>query len=79
MKVEICLYASLSSRLPKETDGNCFTTDINENTSIGTILSDLNIRPDEPKLILVNGIHSKLDGSLKEGDRLAVFPPIAGG
>ena len=53
--------------------------DIDENTSIGTILSDLNIGPDEPKLILVNGIHSKLDGSLKEGDRLAVFPPIAGG
>lgn len=79
MKVEICLYASLSSRLPKEANGNCFTQDLDENTTIGTILSDLNIGPNEPKLLLVNGIHSKLEASLKEGDRLAVFPPIAGG
>jgi sulfur-carrier protein len=79
MKVEICLYASLSSRLPEKSNGNCFIKDIDENTTIGTILSGLNIRPDEPKLILVNGIHSKPEASLKEGDRLAVFPPIAGG
>ena len=79
MKVEICLYASLSSRLPEEADGNCFTKDLNENTTIETILRDLNIGPHEPKLILVNGIHSKLEASLKDGDHLAVFPPIAGG
>jgi molybdopterin converting factor small subunit len=43
------------------------------------VLDKLNIAEDEPKIIFLNGIHAKPDDRLKEGDRLAVFPPIAGG
>ncbi len=79
MKVKVCLYASFSSRLPEGAEGNCFPMEIDQAQSIGSILSGLNIGLGEAKLILVNGIHSKPEASLKEGDRLAVFPPIAGG
>lgn len=79
MKIEVCLYAFLSSRLPEGTEGNCFEMEIDESQSIGAILRGLNIGPDEPKLILVNGVHSKQEAYLKEGDHMAVFPPILGG
>jgi molybdopterin converting factor small subunit len=31
------------------------------------------------KLIFLNGIHAKDNEVLKDGDRLGVFPPVAGG
>ncbi|MBC7114436.1 MAG: sulfur-carrier protein [Archaeoglobi archaeon] len=29
--------------------------------------------------IMVNGIHSELQKELREGDEIAIFPPVAGG
>jgi molybdopterin converting factor small subunit len=30
-------------------------------------------------MILINGLHADEDTTLKEGDLLALFPPLAGG
>jgi molybdopterin converting factor small subunit len=32
-----------------------------------------------PKIILVNGIHGTKGQTLKEGDVVSIFPPVAGG
>jgi len=39
----------------------------------------LKIGLEVPKIIFLNGLHAGFDDVLKNGDRLAVFPPIAGG
>jgi molybdopterin converting factor small subunit len=48
-------------------------------TSIRELLDQLNIGIDEPKVMFINGVHARLDDIIKDGDRVAIFPPIAGG
>lgn len=43
------------------------------------VLDVLNIAHDEVAIYLINGRHSKLDAPLKDGDILAIFPPVGGG
>ena len=79
MKIELILYASLACHLPAERTGNSCVLEINEGSTVGDALASLNIPEDTPRILFVNGRHTKTDQSLAEGDRLAVFPPIAGG
>jgi sulfur carrier protein ThiS len=79
MKVELCLYASLSSFLPENTRGNSCITEIGEGMTVRQLLAEVGLPENLPKLIFLNGLHAKYDDVLKSGDRLAVFPPIAGG
>ncbi|MBR6755576.1 MAG: MoaD/ThiS family protein [Peptococcaceae bacterium] len=43
------------------------------------ILDELKIPHEEVAITLINGRHSKLDTSLKDGDLVAIFPPVGGG
>ena len=79
MKVELRLFASLTSYLPDGTAGHSCVREMDEGATIGELLEELKIPPHLPAIILVNGIHAEEDQALKDGDRLAVFPPIAGG
>ena len=79
MKVELRLYASLTRYLPEKRDGHVGILEIEPGTPIRDLLSKLNIPPEIPKIIFLNGVHAKGDEILKEGDRLGVFPPVAGG
>jgi len=35
--------------------------------------------PDQPRITFVNGRHADESAELQEGQRLAIFPPVAGG
>lgn len=39
----------------------------------------LNIRPEDLKLIFVNGVHAEPDRILNDGDRVAFVPAVGGG
>ena len=54
-------------------------TEIREGTTVSQLLENLNVPPNRIKLIFLNGIHANGDEVLKNGDRLGVFPPVAGG
>jgi len=43
------------------------------------ILKRLDVPLDKVKVIFLNGVHGKGEEILKEGDRVGVFPPVAGG
>jgi molybdopterin synthase sulfur carrier subunit len=79
MKILLCLYASLTSYLPENAHGNACTIEVPEGFAVREILGQLKINVEVPKIIFLNGIHASLDDIVKNGDRLAVFPPIAGG
>jgi len=80
MKIELKLYASLGKYMPQalleKTQGYI---EIGEGTTIKALLENLKVPLETVKLIFVNGVHAKDDDVLKEGDRLGVFPPVAGG
>ena len=79
MKVELRLFASLTRYLPDGGGGNSRIIDIDGGLKITEMLDQLQVPEDRRAVILLNGIHANGDEPLKEGDRIGVFPPIAGG
>ena len=79
MKIEVRLFASLKGYLPQDSDGNTCVLDIEEGSAVGRILASLKIPAELPKIIFLNGVHARGNEVLKDGDRLGVFPPVAGG
>ena len=45
----------------------------------GEVVDVLGIPREEVAICLINGFHSKLEDSIKDGDVLALFPPVGGG
>ena len=43
------------------------------------VLDILQIPYEEVAIYLINGMHSALDAPIKDGDVLAIFPPVGGG
>ncbi len=78
MKVELRLYASLSVYVSNP-GRNDLTVDIEAGTTVMDLLDRFKVPPDSVKIIFLNGVHAGGDEILKEGDRVGVFPPIAGG
>lgn len=74
MKVEVRLFATFRNGRWKTK-----IMDFEDGTSIKDVLLNLNIRYDALGIALVNGKHSDIDETLKDGDVLALFPPIGGG
>ena len=79
MKIELRLYASLASLLPDSGSGSPGDFEIQEGATVNEVLESLKVPQDIPKIIFLNGVHAEGHAVLKQGDRLAVFPPIAGG
>ena len=73
------LYASLASHMPEKTDGNAWNMEISESTTVAELLQHLKVPADAVKIIFLNGVHARGDEILKQGDRVGVFPPVAGG
>ena len=79
MKIEVQLYATLSQYLPKGAEKRRATMEFIDGTTVGKVLDQLGIPREHPNMVLVNGIHAQDDAPIKDGDVLAVFPPLAGG
>ncbi len=80
MKIQLTLFASLARFLPNpEGAGFPKLVEIEEGTTIETLLDHLKIPREQPKIIFLNGMHAEGTAVLKEGDRLGIFPPVAGG
>lgn len=52
---------------------------LDNNLSVIEVLCLLNIKKEELAFFLLNGIDATYETELKEGDVLALFPPVAGG
>ena len=74
MKVKIKLFAILRNYGPEEQEA-----ELPENATLEDAIHLLKLPNRIPLLKIVNGEHRNLKHSLKEGDEIALFPPIAGG
>jgi molybdopterin converting factor small subunit len=79
MMIELKFYASLASYMPGSSEGGSGMVEIEEGVTVRKLLERLKVPSDKIKLIFINGIHAGGDEPLKDGDRLGVFPPVAGG
>lgn len=53
--------------------------DLQEDSRVLDVLQPLNITPEEIAICLVNGQNTNEQHVLKNGDTLALFPPVGGG
>ena len=79
MKIEVNLYATLKKYMKNETGGKSSAIDLEEGVCVKDVIQKLKIPADLVKLIFINGVHAKIDTTLKDGDRLGLFPPVGGG
>lgn len=83
MKITMKLYASLGAHLPANAVRNEVVIDVADGTSILEILDGHNVPRESCHLVLLNGVFQapfeRSEPRLKDGDHLAVWPPVAGG
>jgi len=78
MKVDVALFASLSSFHALGGSGHTRTYELPEGTKISDVIETLGL-PNQPRIVFVAGRHAEEERELHDGDRLAIFPPVAGG
>ncbi len=79
MQIEIRLFATLASYADHgdlDSDG-CLS--IEGPATIRDALLRLGVPEQDIKLVFLNGVGASLDSSLKDKDRVGIFPPIGGG
>lgn len=80
MKIEVRLFAALSRHLPAGTTGKSAVLEVAEGVRLVELIRQLGIAPELAHLTLLNGVHQReTDVPLREGDVVAIFPPVAGG
>lgn len=83
MKITFKLFATLSDYLPADAVRNQATLTLPENSSVGSVIAEYQLPEKLVHLVLVNGNFIapsvRQQHILKDGDTLAIWPPVAGG
>ena len=81
ISVTVKIHHGFKKFLPADIKtGEPFDIALENNTAVGDLLRDkIKLPLDMPKLILINGLHSKEQQTLKGGDKVSLFMPMAGG
>jgi len=84
MRITLKLYASLTQYLPADArTSNRVQLDVPEGSTIAQVVEPYNLPPKLVHLVLINGVFvapaDRGKPLLKEGDVLAIWPPVAGG
>ncbi len=83
MKISVKLNARFTRYLPADAVDNGADIEIDQFSSIESVLLKLNLPLKECRLVLLNGEYSppaeRATHLLNEGDHIAVWPPLAGG
>ena len=84
MQVTLKLYATLTDYLPPASRAqNLVRLDVEEGTTVSAVVAPFNLPSRLTHLVLVNGVfvprEARESRVLREGDVLAIWPPIAGG
>ena len=80
IRVEARLYATLRKYDPGGKVGEALVRELAEGTTVQKLLEkELGVPPGEVKTVFVNGLSRSFDYVLADGDRVGIFPPVAGG
>ena len=72
--IEVRLFATL-----REGRGKVQMLNAADFPDAGSIIRYLDIPAEEVAILLINGFHKKPEDTVKDGDVVALFPPVGGG
>ncbi len=73
--IQLKLFAALAPLSPENAD----RVPIEPGISVNELLDRLDVPTVKVHLIFINGIKGSLDTQLNGGERVGIFPPVAGG
>lgn len=73
--IQLKLFAALTPFAPENAD----RYPIEPGISVKKLLATLNVPITKVHLIFINGVKGSLDTPLSGGERVGIFPPVAGG
>lgn len=79
MQIEVRLYATFRDLLPEGPESFSTKRDVAEGTRVGELCRMLGIPENMPKIVVISGRIVDEAYTLKDGDVVSIFPPIAGG
>ena len=83
MKITLKLFAGLSEYLPEGAYRNSVEVSLEREQTISQVIEAFEVPAEQAHLVLVNGVYcappDRDQSKLKEGDTLAIWPPVAGG
>jgi len=72
--IEVRLFATF-----REGRDKVSLLDTKDFKNAGEIIDHFRIPREEVAILLINGLYSTVDAPVKDGDVLAIFPPVGGG
>ncbi len=72
--IEVRLFATL-----REGREKIIMLESDKFETVSKVLEHFNIEQEEIAICLINGMHKTVGDSIKDGDILALFPPVGGG
>lgn len=79
MNVRLFVNAGLRDFVDGYDPAAGLAVDVPEGTTARGLCERVKVPAEKVKLVFVNGRHGDWDAELREGDRITLFPPIAGG
>jgi len=73
--IQLKLFAGLAPFAPENSD----RVPIESGVSVEELLRQLNIPGEKAHLIFINSVKCSLASQLQGGERVGIFPPVAGG
>lgn len=79
MRVDVRLYATFVKYAPTQRAGDPFDVEVEDSASLTDLIHKLGIPEADVHLAIVNGriLHDRTL-TLRNGDRVALFPPVGG-
>lgn len=83
LEIEVKLFSILTNFLPHTARGNAFSVNVEVGTNIKSIIKQVKIPSEQIGIVVLNGEKINLEQlvceTLKEEDKISIFPPLAGG
>lgn len=83
MKITLELFASLMQLLPEGSSLHATTLEVEESTTLNEVIDQMKIPRELAHIVLINGEFKCGDDRdvpwFKEGDKVSIWPPVAGG
>ena len=83
MQITLKLFATLMDYLPENADQHAVRIEVPEQASANFVIDQFKVPREMAHLVLLNGIYlhpnERDKPGFREGDTLAIWPPVAGG